>query len=403
MRFASAISKHADPAQALKSAVKEISQRLGSHTADVVFVFVSSLYRADWSQLLQETRRQLQFPLLLGCTAGGVLGVDQELEAMPALSLVAAHLPDVELHPFAVTPSDLTEAQDPGYWIEKIGVNPSKNPVGVLLPEPFSCDVMRLVEKLNVAYPKLPLVGGLASGANRAGESALFFNQEVIGEGAVGVLLTGNVTLQTIVSQGTRPIGRTYLVTKAKENVILELAGSPALEALQKLIQSLSPVDRTLAQKALLLGVVMNEYKEKFQRGDFLIRNLIGMDPSSGALAVGDRIQVGQTVQFQVRDAQTSREDLQALLNEQQERFKKDPSAGALLFSCLGRGHDLYGESHYDIRTIQSATGDLPIAGFFCNGEIGPIDGHNYIHGFTSSLGLFRPFKQTHSSSESIA
>ena len=390
MLFAAGISDQTDPGKALDSALQQILPALQGRPAHAAFLFASILYRADWAPLLRRLRQQLGSPLLLGCTAGGVLGKDRELEGMPALSLTAAHLPGVKLHPFAVSPQELEEQQEPGFWIEKTGVNPKDNPSGILLPDPFSCDCMALVTGLNAVYPKMPLIGGLASGASQAGGNALFFNDDPLPEGAVGLLLTGDIELQTVVSQGCRPVGHPTLITRAEENMILELAGQPAMATLQQLYGELSEADKKLAREALLLGIVMDEYKQKFQRGDFLIRNLIGMDPSVGALAVGDKIQTGQTVQFHVRDAETSREDLHTLLG--QKSLSKPGFSGGLLFSCLGRGRDLYGEPDVDVGLIRKAVGPhCPIAGFFCNGEIGPVGPRNYIHGFTASLGLFRP------------
>ena len=389
MRFGAAVSDQKNPFAALEETLEKVANQLQGDLPDVVFLFASILYRADWKDILKQIREPLGNPLLVGCTAGGVLAEDRELEATPAFALAAAHLPRVKVHPFKVTPEDLSEEREPGYWIEKIGASPSQEPVGILLPEPFSCDCMTLVQTLNAVYPGMPLVGGLASGARNAGENTLFFNDDVVSEGAVGLLLTGDILLQTVVSQGCRPIGRPFIVTKAEENLILELAGMPATEALRQLYSELSDADKNLAQRVLLMGVVMNEYQPKFRRGDFLIRNLIGIDPSSGAIAVGDRIQAGQTVQFHVRDAETSKEDLEMLLKDRAHHAAAAP--GGLLFNCLGRGRDLYGEPNYDIRAIQKAVGPCPIAGFFCNGEIGPIGTQNYIHGFTSSLGLFRP------------
>lgn len=391
MIFASAISDHKTLSWAAQAAVKQILHQLDGASCNLALLFASPLYGSNWETVVQKIRQGLGNPLLIGCTGGGILGVDKELEFTPALSLVAAHLPDVKLSPFKILPEDLNQEQDPSFWVEKLGANPTQESVGILLPEPFSCDVMNLVQIFNKIYPKMPLIGGLASGAGDTNDHALFLDDQIVPEGAVGVLLTGNVMLQTIVSQGCRPIGRPYIITKAEGNLILELASQPATEALQQLFSSLPDSDKILAQKALLLGIVMNEQKADFKRGDFLIRNLIGIDPSQGAVAVGDRVEVGQTVQFQLRDADTAREDLQHLLNDQTKRFKEVPSKGALLFSCMGRGKELYGEKHYDIRTIQAAVGSCPIAGFFCNGEIGPVGGKNYIHGFTSSLGLFRP------------
>ena len=391
MRFAAAISDERDPRKATEAVLQQVSSQLAGAPAQLAFLFVSVLYRTDWGPLLRPLRKGLGSPLMLGCTAGGVIGDNHELEGMPALSLVAGALPEVKLHPFRITQEELAQQQEPGFWFEKIGANPAQEPVAVLLPDPFTCDCMTLVETLGTVYPGMPVIGGLASGASHAGENALFLDDEVLPEGAVGALLTGNIRLETVVSQGCRPIGRPFIVTKVEENLILELAGARATEALQKLYAELSDADKQLARRALLLGVVMDEYKEKFRRGDFLIRNLIGMDPNSGAIAVGDRIRTGQTVQFHVRDAETSREDLQHLLAEKAGSLPKDGAPGGLLFSCLGRGQDLYGQPHVDIRAIRAALGPCPIGGFFCNGEIGPIGRHNYIHGFTSSLGLFRP------------
>ena len=391
LTFAASLRQDPDPAAAARAAVREVVAQLGGRPCHLTVLFVSHRYRTDWAPILREIRHTLGNPVLIGCTAGGVLGRDEEVEGAAALSLAAASLPRVELHSFTVSPEDLAEARGPGWWIEQLGATPGAEPVGILLPEPFSCDVMTLIAALNVTYPKMPLVGGLASGAQRAGENQLFVNEEVRREGAIGVLLTGDVALQTIVSQGCRPVGRPYIVTGAEENIILELAGMPATEALRQLFAALPVQDRALAQHALFLGVVMHEQRAAFQRGDFLVRNLLGIDPDRGALAVGDRIQVGQTVQFQLRDAATARDDLGHLLGEQAQALTHPPAAGALLFSCLGRGQDLYGEPSYDTRTIQAAVGHRPLAGFFCNGEIGPVGGRNFVHGFTASLGLFRP------------
>ena len=389
MLFSSGISDQTDPRKALETVAGQVLGALKGQPVHAAFLFVSGLYGVDWKPLARWLRKELGSPLLLGCTAGGVLGRERELERMPAVSLAAAHLPGVKLHPFSVSPEDLAEPREAGFWIEKTGVSPKEEPSGILLPDPFTCNAMDLVSSINTFYPGMPLIGGLASGATQAGGNSLFFNDEIVPEGAVGALLTGDILLQTVVSQGCRPIGRPYIVTRTEENVIFELAGQPAMEALQKLYAVLPDADKKLAREALLLGVVMNEYKEKFKRGDFLIRNLIGMDPPVGAIIVGDRIQTGQTVQFHVRDAAASLDDLQTLLKENPS---PEPGlSGGLLFSCLGRGRDLYGEPDVDVRTIHKALGPCPIAGFFCNGEIGPVGPRNYIHGFTASLGLFRP------------
>jgi small ligand-binding sensory domain FIST len=205
----------------------------------------------------------------------------------------------------------------------------------------------------------------------------------------VGIGLTGRVALRTVVSQGCRPIGEPLTVTRAEKNIVFELAGRPPMKILQEMLPQLPTRDRDLARSALFLGRVVNEYQEEFSRGDFLIRNLLGSDPQSGALAVGDLMRTGQTVQFQVRDAQTADEDLHHLLAKERSDLARKQPHGALLFSCLGRGERMYGTADHDIRVVQEHVGPVPTAGFFCNGEIGPIGNRAFIHGFTSVIGLF--------------
>jgi small ligand-binding sensory domain FIST len=204
----------------------------------------------------------------------------------------------------------------------------------------------------------------------------------------VGVLLQGAVGLRSIVSQGCRPVGRPFVITRAAENVIQELGGRPALERLQQLWQELTPEERELFQQAPHLGLVMNEYQGEFRRGDFLVRNVLGFDRSSGALVITDRVRVGQTVQFHVRDAGAADEDLRALLRLDAGAHERRP-AGALVFSCNGRGTRLFPEPDHDARAVRAEAGAVPLAGFFAQGELGPVGGQNFLHGFTASVALF--------------
>ena len=220
-------------------------------------------------------------------------------------------------------------------------------------------------------------------------ENRLFLDGKTYDEGAIGVGLTGRIALRTVVSQGCRPIGEPFTVTRADKNIVFELGGRPPMKVLQEMLPQLPARDQKLARSALFLGRVINEYQEEFSRGDFLIRNLLGSDPQSGALAVGDWMRTGQTVQFQVRDAETADEDLRHLLTKERRESGGNPPLGALLFSCLGRGEGMYGAAHHDIKAVQESLGPVPAAGFFCNGEIGPVGQRPFIHGFTSVLGLF--------------
>ncbi|MBI4437028.1 MAG: FIST C-terminal domain-containing protein [Candidatus Omnitrophica bacterium] len=389
MQFASAITQEKDAKVAVSALCEEVRKTLSQHP-HLALLFVSPSYGADWEELGRMVRSSLGHPTLIGCSSSGVIGRDLELEFLPAMSLVAAFLPHVAIHPFVVSPIELEISMPGKRWTSSIGISTSDNPSFILIPEPFSCDAMKLLEDLNEDFRHRPVIGGLASGAVGSGENFLFFNDEVIHEGAVGVALTGDISLETIVSQGCRPIGERYVVTKAEENVLLELAGKSPIDLLGGLFTTLPLRDRLLAQHALFLGIVMDEMKSVFKRGDFLIRNIIGADPAAGALIVGDRLNVGQTVQFHLRDAKTSAEDLRSLLEEHASSFKTDPPAGMLLFSCQGRGQGFYGRPNHDIQMIRSVAGESAIAGFFCNGEIGPVGGRTYLHGYTSSLGIFR-------------
>jgi len=390
MKFASAITQEKNIDAARDILIQEVRQQL-PEKPHLALLFVSPAYQGDWVELVKTLRVRLGNPLLIGCSSSGVIGNDLELEFLPAMSLVIAHLPDVRLHPFTVSPIELELSGGVGKkWTSQLGVTPQDLPSFILIPEPTTCNAFKLLEDLNHDFSEQPVIGGLASGSMEPGGNFLFLNDEVIHEGAVGVGLTGNISLETIVSQGCRPVGDRYIVTKAEENAILELGGRSPVDVLGDLFQDLSTRDRTLAQHSLFLGIVMDEMKREFRRGDFLIRNIIGADPTTGALLVGDRFQVGQTVQFHLRDAKTSEEDLKTLLEERLPFFKLHPPQGMLLFSCQGRGRGLYGKPHHDIRMIRSFTGASAIAGFFCNGEIGPVGGKTYLHGYTSSLGIFR-------------
>jgi small ligand-binding sensory domain FIST len=260
--------------------------------------------------------------------------------------------------------------------------------VVLLLGDPFTFPVDDFLKQVNERNRGLRVVGGMASGAQGPGQNRLLLGEKVPDHGAVGVLFRSPVKVRSIVSQGCRPIGRHFVITRAKENLILELGGKPPVEQLQALWQELSPRDQQLFRQGLHVGRVINEYRGEFQRGDFLVRNVLGIERDSGALAITDRVRVGQTVQFHVRDAETADEDLHALLQLDLSAHAQKP-AGALLFTCNGRGTRLFAEPNHDAKVIRAEAGDVPVAGFFAQGELGPVGGQNFIHGFTASVVLF--------------
>ncbi|MGH7233813.1 MAG: FIST signal transduction protein, partial [Nitrospiraceae bacterium] len=305
------------------------------------------------------------------------------------VTLWAAQLPNAYL-----TPIRLSSGQDeeqPGFSIEGWPADLGRGrdqPVFLLLADPFSTPMDGVLSMIADKTPGSTAIGGLAGGGHDLGETRLLLNDEVYDGGLVGVAISGPVSIRTVVSQGCRPIGERYVITRAENNVIYELGGAPAMERLQAMFESLPPQEQALAQNALHLGIVIDEQRSRFERGDFLVRNLVGADRSSGSVAIGDLVKEGQSVQFHVRDAHSASEDLHLLLAASRSRHDKPPG-GALIFSCCGRGRGLFGSPHHDVTVLRERAGNIPIAGFFAQGEIGPIGGANFLHGYTASVALF--------------
>jgi len=394
MKFASGVSDAVTFNSAFEEAASQVSGELAGESCDVAFLFISTIYQVDWDMVLPRLREKLNPKVLIGCSAGGIIGGDRELEWVPAVSILAAHLPDVHISPFSFNREELTLAEPGGFWIDKVGAAPSAAPAFILFADPFSCDPAPILAQLNATYRGRPVIGGLVSGGQSAGDHFLLLQDQVLREGAVGLALTGNIVMDTIVSQGCRPIGKPFVVTESDENLLVKLGGKQAITVLHDVLSALSTEDRELAQQGSIFGgVVIDEMRSAFNPGDFLIRNIVGIDPSSGAVAISEGILPGQTFQFHLRDANASREDLRRLLQRHQEGIEGTP-CGGLLFSCMGRGKSLYGVSNHDVKVIRTLRGRFPLGGFFCNGEIGPVGLRNFVHGYTASMGLFRPQRE---------
>ena len=389
MHFASALSRETQTDAAIEETLAAMTQQTAAHPTHLGFVFASPHHLKALADCLPTVQERLAAPVLIGCTGGGVIGAQHEVEGRPAFAVLAASMPGVTITPFHIEQAEVEESWPATYWQRRMEASVDDEPAFILLPDPFSIDPQKLLEQLNETFPQRPIVGGLASGGQSGSTCALFLNGEIV-HGAVGVSLTGNFTLRTVVSQGCKPIGQPQVITRCEGHIIYELGGRKALEVIQETVGELSPEDQRLARTALLMGRVIDEYNESFARGDFLIRTFMGADPQSGAIAVGDSFRVGQTVQLHVRDAATAREDLHVLMDTLAPELTQRPAQGALLFSCNGRGEHLYGESDHDSRVVTETTGTVPIAGFFCNGEIGPIGNTNFLHGFTASIGIFQ-------------
>lgn len=390
MKWASASSDDADLERALARAAGMVRAGLDGCRPDLLVAFVSARHAAQFERLPRRLAEELPGALLLGCSAGGIIGGGHEIERRPGVALAAAFLPGATIAPLRLDNQGLPSPYaDAAAWHRLLAVAPERAPSFVLLPDPFTFDAESLIRGLDLAYPGSTVVGGIASGGRQPGANALFCGEQIHRDGLVGVALSGNVAVDTIVAQGCRPVGDPMFVTACERNIVHALDGDPPLQVLQALHDRLEPRDRQLARHSLFLGIVMKDDRREYGQGDFLIRNLIGIDPSSGALAIGALIDRNAVVQFHLRDAETSAQDLDALLR----RYRRaEPAAphGALLFSCLGRGEFLYGRPGHDSDLFRHHLGDVPLAGFFCNGEIGPVHGTTFLHGYTSAFGLFR-------------
>jgi small ligand-binding sensory domain FIST len=376
-RFASALSQHPVPAHAVGETAGAVLEQLDGDDPDLVVCFASPHFVGAFDDLTNAMRNLLDPGVLIGTTVVSVIGDGREIEEDSALSLFAACLPEATLTPMALSVADTPDGDAVVGWPELDG-SPSAL---VLLADPFTFPVDGFLRRLNDDRPELTVIGGLASAARGPGGNRLVLDDAVGAEGAVGVFLDG-VSIRTVVSQGCRPIGRPFVVTRSERNLVAELAGAPALQRLQEIAADADEEERELLRSGLHLGIVVDEHRVDFGRGDFLVRNVLGADRENGAIAVGERVSVGQTVQFHVRDAAAADDDLRELL-------AGASAAGALVFTCNGRGRRLFGVPDHDAGIVAELLGPIPAAGAFCAGEIGPIGGHSFLHGFTASVALF--------------
>jgi small ligand-binding sensory domain FIST len=388
-RGAVAVSGHLDTRTAGTEVASDLYDAIGAGS-DLVIVFASFHHRAALPEAVQTIRQTLDPGVTMAVTTEGVLGGAEDLEGVAGMSALALRLPGVTLNPWMSTPDDPISLSHADQIRERISLTDEFR-TAIMIAEPFTTPITRLLPALTGCGGRnrpVPIIGGMASGASQPGHNVLILDDRVVPAGSIGVSISGGVTVDCVVSQGCRPIGDLHEVTKAKGNMILEVDQEPALAALQQLASSLSEQERELIQKGVLIGNVVSDGKTHYGRGDFLVRNLLGIDQERGAILVADMPAPGQKIQFHVRDAVTAAEDLQLLLDAQQLR---EPPYAGLLFTCNGRGKRLFGEPNHDIGVILERLGSLPIAGFFAAGEIGPLGEKSFLHGHTAALALFRP------------
>jgi small ligand-binding sensory domain FIST len=367
---------------AFAEAASRAALGLGGAPVDVAVVFAGAANLDHAEEGLAAVHDRLSPRALAGCGAQGVVGAGRELEE-GGVVVWAASLPDAELESFRLEVVPAGESSVAVAGLPDLELADA----ALLFADPYSFPVDPLLRRLNDETPGLPIVGGLATAGGGAGGGVLLHDQDVARDGAVGLVFAG-VDVRALVSQGARPIGPEMTITRAEGNVIHELASKPALTRLKDAIAELDLHERALAAQGLLLGIVIDENKPDYERGDFLVRALLGVDEESGTITVGERVRLGQTVRMQVRDADSADEDLRHALDRQAAELG-GPPAGALLFTCNGRGSQMFGAPDHDASELERAFGGAPSAGFFCAGEIGPVGERNFVHGFTATMAVF--------------
>lgn len=348
---------------------------------DLVMVFLSHHHAAHLSTTAAYLLRRFDGAVLTAVTGAGVIGGGVEVEGEPAVSIVAAVLPDVELRPFHVSAAEVQYlSTHPEHWYHKLGIPKEVQPSLALFPEPFSCDADKLCRSLDAAWPEATVIGGLASGARHPGQNKLLVHRVVHDRGAIGVAMWGNVALEPIVSSGSEALGRPLVVTRSAGALALELDGRPALSMLERLVGGLDAARREGFVSAPVVGIERAD-----SPGGAVIRNVMSIDRDSLGVEVALPLRVGDRLSFHLRDRHTAHAQLKRMLTA------ASPAAGALVISCVARGRDFFGVENHDTQIIQRAKPQMPFGGFFGNGELGPVGGRTWTHGYTNVLGLFRP------------
>jgi small ligand-binding sensory domain FIST len=384
MRVGAGISAEHDPLSAGVAAARLAAEQLGSVSVDLVLVFASGDHLAAPEATLEGVGSVLEPAALVGCGAGGVIGAGRELEAGSAVAVWAGSFGGNG----SATPFHATLADD-GVEATLEGLPELGDSSGMLmLSDPYSFPTDAALTLLCDAAPGVPILGGISSGRTPDGHGAVFCGEEVHESGAVGVRLDG-IEMLACVSQGAAPLGREVTITAGEGNVINELAGRPALETVEHIIGELSVRERTLIAGGLLIGIVIDGGKPDYQQGDFLVRGVLGADPDSGSIAVSASVRPGQVLRLHARDAQSADEDFRRALQLHVEAMGDRPPAGAIVFSCNGRGSSMFGVPDHDAKAVQSELRGAPAAGFFAAGEIGPVGGRSFLHGFTATVAVF--------------
>lgn len=387
VRIACGLSTAADPRAGAVEAAGRVAAELAGSSIDLAVVFACGAHLAAPEATLEGVHDALQPDVLIGCGAGGVVGDGREIEGGTAVSVWAAAFEHGLASAFH---AEVTEVDD---GVAIAGVPDLQGAGGaILLPDPHSFPTDAVLVELAERSPGVPVLGGISSVRTLRGQAALFLGERVVPGGAVGVRFDG-VELLPCVSQGATPIGPELTITSGEGRLIKELAGRPALGALRAVLDQLDDAEREMLAEGMLLGIVVEgrqvDDQGDHQHGDFLVRSVLGGDPETGAIAVGATIEEGQVVRVHARDAKSADRDLHEALALRRQALGSDAPAGALMFTCNGRGRGMFGVRDHDAAALAGELGNVPVGGFFAAGEIGPVGGENFLHGFTATIAVF--------------
>ena len=393
MKWSSKISDATDFETAIRECLSGIKADLAGQP-DILIAFISPDFQPSYQNLPGLIYECFPKTILIGCSGNGVIGNGMEVERRAGVALTGAEMSDVSITPFHITDSELPDGDEsPEKWESLFKVKHISEPKFIILSDPFSVEIQNLVNGMDYAFPNSTIIGGIASGGSQQGTNAIYLNRDTFESGVVGIALHGDIEIDTIVAQGCKPIGTLMNITGCERNILTSLDNKPPFEVLSGIYNNLSSSDQQLFQHSLFMGIVNDPFIDVPNNGDFLIRNIVGGNPEEGKIAIGEILKEGQLVQFHLRDSSTSSENLKIMLEDYKSDQERYDQFGALLFSCLGRGSYLYGKADHDTNMFKALIGEIPLTGFFCNGEIGPVGDTTYIHGYTSSFGIIKPKK----------
>ncbi len=389
MQLASTLVRTASLSTAVATAAAELRSQLTAPPT-ILFPFLRAHDPNDYRRLPELLQAEFPDVMLFGCAAGGVIGDGREEEIEPALALTAATLPGASVRVVHLDPEQIT---DDGLVNQRrltaaLGIEPGAQPDALVLVDPFSIEPEPFIAAMDQLLPSSVTLGALAADGP-VPRSSMLYGRAAHRRGALVLLIDGALRLRPLVAQGCRPIGRPHVVTAVEGNAVRELDGKPAVDALKSLHGSLSERDREIFRHSLFVGIEMDKSSVEVRTDRLLIRNLLGVDPEKGSIGVAAELKQYDVIHFVLRDSERATEELKQLL-----RAAHDEGAnpvGALLFSCLGRGRHLFGCADHDSDLFRDEFGDLPIGGFFANGEIAPVGGRTFLHGYTSAFALFEP------------